>query len=161
MSPGSGGPSARPEPRYCSLQTEVVSTITSTATAGKVTSAGTGSPNKLLYTGTGGTTPPTATAPAAPTIGAVTPASKSIKVDWTKGSDGGSPLTSQSIRVYRSSTSGGSFTYNKTVSVSGSATTGTVTSLSTRYYYRFSVTATNAIGTSPESLRSGSVKPQS
>ena len=46
---------------------QVVSTITSTATAGTVNSAGTGSPNKLLYTGTGGATPPTATTPEPPT----------------------------------------------------------------------------------------------
>ena len=138
---------------------QVVSAITSTATAGKVSSAGTGSPNKLLYTGTGGVTPPPGTVPGAPTGVTATPGSKSVMVQWTQGSDGGSALTSQAIRVYRGTKSGGSFTYNKTVSVSGTATAGTVTSLSTRYWYRFGVTATNAIGTSPESSPSASVKP--
>lgn len=37
---------------------QVASALTSNATSGKVTGAGTGSPNLLLYTGTGGTTPP-------------------------------------------------------------------------------------------------------
>ena len=82
-----------------------------------------------------------------------------MTVQWTQGSDGGSALTSQAIRVYRSTKSGGSFTYTKTVLVPGTSTTGTVTSLSTRYWYRFGVTATNAIGTSPESSPSASVKP--
>ncbi|GAA5532708.1 S8 family peptidase [Deinococcus aluminii] len=43
-------------PSYTTAQ--VTSALLNNATTGKVTSAGTGSPNRLLYTGTGGTTPP-------------------------------------------------------------------------------------------------------
>jgi subtilisin family serine protease len=138
----------------------VSSTIVSTATVGRVISAGTGSPNKLLFTGTGdGSTTPPATVPGAPTNVRAVAASQSASVSWNLGGSGGSALTGQTIRVYRSTKSGGPFAYNTSVTVGGTATAGTVTGLSTRYWYQFRLTATNAIGTSPESSPSLSVKP--
>jgi hypothetical protein len=76
---------------------------------------------------------------------------RSATVSWQQGSDGGSALTSQTISVYRGSTRLG------TISVSGTTTRVTVTGLSGGVTYTFTVKATNAIGTSPESAPSNSV----
>lgn len=141
------------------LPATISSTILSTATSGKILSAGTGSPNKLLFTGTGGVVPPPASAPQAPTIVSAVAGTKSAVVTWSQGGTGGSPITSQTIRVYRSTRSEGNFAYLKSVAVPGTSTSHSVTSLSTRYWYKFGVSATNAVGTSPESVWSTPVKP--
>jgi subtilisin family serine protease len=138
---------------------QVADRITSTATVGTVVSAGSGSPNRLLFTGTGGTAPPTVPAPATPVTVVAEAGSLSAIVSWAAGSGGGTP-TGHTIRVYRSNKSNGSFSLAKSVTV-GPGTTSPVTGLSSRSWYRFGVIATNGSGSSPESTRSTSVKPLS
>ncbi|MFC3860411.1 S8 family peptidase [Deinococcus antarcticus] len=65
-------------PSYTTAQ--VTSAIINNATTGKVTGAGTGSPNRLLYTGTGGTTPtPTPTPGSTTYTGTVSSKTSSYK----------------------------------------------------------------------------------
>ena len=79
---------------------------------------------------------------------------RSATVSWTLGSDGGSPLTGQTVRVYAAGTFAG------TVAVSASATSVKIGGLAAGTGYTFSVTATNAAGTSAESVRSNEVTPR-
>jgi subtilisin family serine protease len=146
---------------------DVSSLLASTATPDVVGSPGTGSPNRLLYvdpnTATGSTTPTittttttptnTATAPAAPTNVTAVAAKRAATVRWTLGADGGSPLTGQTVWVYRGTTRLGY------VAVSATSTSVKIGGLTAGASHTFSVTATNAMGTSPESVRSNEVTP--
>ncbi|WP_261775460.1 S8 family peptidase, partial [Kocuria turfanensis] len=85
-------------PAYTPAQ--VASAINDGATTGLVTNTATGTPNRLLHITPGAATAPTATKPAAPTSVKATAGSQSATVSWTKGSDGGSPLTGQIVHVY-------------------------------------------------------------
>lgn len=129
---------------------QVASNINGTATTGVVVGASTGTPNRLLHVGTGSTT--TATKPSAATNVRATAGSRSAKVSWTKGSDGGSPLTGQTINVYSGTSRIAS------IAVSASATSVTITGLRSRSYYSFSIVATNKLGSSPESVKSNTVR---
>ncbi|SDI71658.1 Fibronectin type III domain-containing protein [Arthrobacter subterraneus] len=129
---------------------QVATNITGASTTGAIAGASTGTPNRLLYVGTGTTT--TATKPAAATNVKATAGSKSAKVTWTKGSDGGSPLTGQTLYVYSGTSR------IAALSVSASVASVTVTGLRSRSYYSFSVVATNKLGSSPESARSNTVR---
>jgi subtilisin family serine protease len=130
---------------------QVAAQLAGTATAGIVTSAGTNSPNLLLYVSSTPVTTPTTTAPSAPTGVTATAAKRAASVSWTKGSDGGSVLTKQTVLVYKGTTLIGS------VTVAATATSATITGLTGGTSYSFSVNATNAVGTSPESTRSNTV----
>jgi subtilisin family serine protease len=136
---------------------DVATNITAAATTGVVTSAGAGSPNLLLYTGT--ETPPptsgasTATVPAEPTGVAATEGKRSATVTWTQGANGGSELTGQTVWAYENGTRVGS------VSVSATATSVKIGGLKAGAPYVFTVTATNTIGTSGESAPSNQVVP--
>ena len=89
------------------------------------------------------------TAPAAPTIGTATAASAtSASVAFTPNSTGGSPITGYTV----TSSPGG-------ITATGSSSPITVTGLTTGVAYTFTVTATNAIGTSSPSAASNSVTP--
>lgn len=132
--------------------TALTSAMTATATTGVVTSAGTGSPNRLLFLNSATTPPPTATAPSAPTGVSAVAGSRSASVSWTQGSIGGSALTSQTITIYQGTKAVG------TVSVSATATSATISRLTAGVTYTFTVKATNAIGTSAESTKSNAVK---
>ncbi|MBC7374501.1 MAG: S8 family serine peptidase, partial [Frankiales bacterium] len=142
----------------------VAATITGTATPGVVSSAGTGSPNLLLYADptlvpAGTATPPppvTATTPSAPTNVVATARSASAGLTWTVGADGGSALTGQTVSVYKYARNGKA-TLSGTVVVTTSATSVIVTGLRTGTTYSFTVSATNAIGTSPASAMSNKV----
>ena len=94
-----------------------------------------------------------ASVPGAPTIGTATQTgSNRATVTYTApASDGGSVITS-----YTATSSPGGITGTLTQAGSG---TITVTGLTTGTAYTFTVTATNAIGTSPASAASGSVTP--
>lgn len=132
---------------------DVMAQILNSATTGVVTSAGSGSPNRLLFTGSSTVTPPPpSSAPSAPSsVQAIAGNRATATVSWTKGSDGGSPLTSQVIHAYASGVKVGS------VTVSASATSARISGLSIGTAYRFTVVAVNAIGSSPESSPSNEI----
>jgi subtilisin family serine protease/fibronectin type 3 domain-containing protein len=129
----------------CATPDDVADAIVGNATPGKVTSAGTGSPNLLLSTSFLGGNDVTPTAPCTgPVVTASTPSPGTVHLAWTIPSDGGSPITGYAI--YRSTTPGGeggvplttvsgvtSLTYDDTSVVNG-----------TTYYYE--VAATNGVG---------------
>ncbi|WP_211355148.1 S8 family serine peptidase [Blastococcus colisei] len=130
--------------------------LVATATTGVVTGGGTGSPNRMLWADPApiATTSPTATAPAAPTNVQAVAGKRSVTLSWTQGSDGGSAVTDQTVRVYKTGS------YVGSVSVSASATSVKITGLTAGAKYTFTVTATNAVGTSPESAPSNEVVPK-
>ena len=134
---------------------DVATQIRNVATTGLVTSAA-GSANRLLFSdpGSASSTPTpvvTATAPSAPTGVTATAARRAANVSWTQGSNGGAALTGQTVKVYSGST------YVGSVSVSGTTTAVKVTGLVGGKQYSFSVVATNAVGSSPESARSNTI----
>jgi subtilisin family serine protease len=149
---------------------QVTARLLDGATLGAVTSGGSGSPNRLLFSspdaisgdapftdepGTeepGGEEPPTATVPSAPQSVEATPLRRAVRVGWTPGEDGGSTVTSFTVRVRQGSK------VVKTVTVTGTATSTTISGLRAKTAYTFSVSATNAVGTSAETA-SGTVSP--
>ena len=101
----------------------------------------------------GSTAPPTA--PAAPTGVSATAGNASATVSWTAPANGGSPITSYTITPYIGTTAQAP----TTITGSPPATNATVTGLTNGTAYTFKVTATNAIGTGPDSSASNSVTP--
>ena len=128
---------------------QVAAKINGAATAGAVSSASAGTPNRLLYAAA--TSVPAPRAPSAPTNVKATAGVTSASLSWTKGSDGGAALTGQSIAVYSGTQKVGS------VAVSASVTTAKVTGLSAGKAYAFTVTAANKIGSSLASVKSNTV----
>lgn len=131
--------------------------ILGNATLGCLAGPGAGSPNRLLYIGSApqptSCTSTSGTAPSAPTEVTASAGRKSATVSWTKGSDGGLALTSQQVNVYRSGA------LARSVVVSATATSVSITSLAAGSSYTFRVSATNAAGTSPLSASSNTVVP--
>lgn len=138
------------------LPADVATTLRNGATTNVVSSVA-GSANRLLFSDPGTTASPTPapTKPSAATAVSATAGSRSATVRWTQGSNGGSALTSQRVRVYKSGT------YYGYVTVSGTATRVTITGLSVGAAYRFSVIEINAVGSSAESAKSNTVYPTS
>ena len=101
------------------------------------------------------TTPTGPTAPAAPTSVTATAGDKQATVSWTAPSDGGSAITSYTVTPYAGTTA----QTPTTVTGSPPATTTTVTGLTDGTAYTFKVSATNAIGTGPDSAASNTVTP--
>lgn len=93
-----------------------------------------------------------ATAPAAPSGVTATSGDGKATVAWAAPADGGSPITGYTVTA----SPGG-----KQVTVAGSATTATITGLTNGTPYTFTVTAANAVGTSPVSAQSSPVTPGS
>jgi hypothetical protein len=92
---------------------------------------------------------PIPNAPAAPTSVNATPGDAEAVLSWTAPSNGGSPITGYTITA----SPGGA-----TATTTG-ANTATFTGLTNGLGYTFTVTATNAIGTSPASAASATVTP--
>ncbi|HVM27653.1 MAG TPA: fibronectin type III domain-containing protein, partial [Mycobacteriales bacterium] len=90
-----------------------------------------------------------ATAPAAPAAPTATAGDGSAAVSWTAPADGGSPITAYTAT---------SRPQGKTCTTSG-VTSCTVSGLANSTAYTFTVTATNAVGTSPASAPSNTVTP--
>ena len=138
---------------------DIASILRSSATPNVVLSAGTGSPNYLLYLDpagtTGGGTPPVVIkAPATPVIGtAVALARRNATVSWTASNNGGSAITSYSVYAYRS----GSSTASLAQTVSGNSTSATFTGLVIGSTYVFRVLATNSAGSSSLSASSNQI----
>jgi subtilisin family serine protease len=133
----------------------VADRLVGTATTGVVTGAGTGSPNRLLWADPAPavSSSPAATAPAAPSSVSARAGKRSATVSWTRGSDGGSPLTGQTVLVHRAGGHLGS------VAASAGATSAKVGGLTAGTSYTFTLTASNAVGTSPPSASSNAVTP--
>ncbi|MBF0485087.1 MAG: fibronectin type III domain-containing protein, partial [Candidatus Omnitrophica bacterium] len=143
---------------------------TVTSNPGGITATGTASPivvttltNGTAYTFTVtatnavGTSVPSAasnsvtpaTVPGAPTIGTATPGNAQASVTFTPpASNGGSPITGYTV----TSNPGG-------ITATGTASPIVVTTLTNGTAYTFTVTATNAVGTSVPSAASNSVTP--
>jgi prepilin-type N-terminal cleavage/methylation domain-containing protein len=99
----------------------------------------------------GGSNPPAATVPSAPTAVSASGGNAQAAVSWTlSSSDGGSTVSSYVVTA-----SPGSFT----ATAGPAATTAVVTGLSNGTSYTFTVKATNAIGSSPASTISNAVIP--
>ncbi|HET6652226.1 MAG TPA: S8 family serine peptidase [Nocardioides sp.] len=101
--------------------------------------------------------PPVAAArvPARPDAPGATRARRAVKLVWTLGADGGSPLTAQTVRVYR----GGDRV--RTISLAATVTKKKVKGLRPGRAYRFTIMSTNVVGNSPESPRTAKVRPRS
>jgi subtilisin family serine protease len=130
---------------------QVANALTTNATANHVTSAGTGSPNLLDYTGFIGSA--SANAPSAPTGLTLTAGNATMHLAWTAPSDGGSAIIN--YKIYRSITSGA----ETLLTTIGTATTyddNTVTN-GIKYYYQ--VSAVNAVNEGPRSTET-SATPQ-
>lgn len=98
---------------------------------------------------------PMPVAPGAPTAVTATPGNGSATVTWSApDNDGGSPITSYTVKALTSGTAPA-----QTVAVDAPATSATVTGLSNGSPYTFTVAATNAVGTGPDSAGSAAVTP--
>jgi hypothetical protein len=168
--PSSGGaPTSYKITPYVGSTAQTATTITGTppATSATITglTAGTAYTFKVQPGNGGGNGPesaasnavtPTApSAPGAPTAVSAQPASASARVTWTAPADGGSAITGYTVTPYIGSTA-------QTPFVAGtSATSATVPGLTNGTAYRFTVKATNAVGTGSESTNSDDVTPRS
>jgi hypothetical protein len=94
-----------------------------------------------------------AVAPDAPTGVSASPRLNSMLVSWTPGSTGGSPITKYTITPFVGSTA------LSPVTTDGSSPSATVSRLASGTNYTFTVTATNAVGTSPASAPSSAGTP--
>ena len=98
-------------------------------------------------------TPSAPTPPGAPTGVTATAGSAAATVQWTAPSDGGSPITGYTVTPYVGGIA------QPATQVAAPATTATVGGLTNGTTYTFTVTATNALGTGPESAPSNAVTP--
>ena len=137
------------------LPTQVAADLLAATNAGAIGAVPTATTNKLLFsspTGWSASTAPTATAPTAPSGVTATAGSRSANVKWSlPSSDGGSPLISQTVKVWSGTTLVG------TVSATANATSITVKGLRGGAKYQFSVLATNAVGSSADSTKSSQI----
>ncbi len=89
-------------------------------------------------------------APAAPTTVVAEPLERAARVSWASAVDNGQPVTSYAVTNVQT---------GRVVTVGGDATSATVPDLATNASYTFVVSATNRIGTGPESAESDPVTP--
>lgn len=123
---------------------EVAASLLGSATTGVVTSAGTGSANRLLFSAPAEL--PAPTAPAAPTSVSATAGKRSASVTWTAGADGGSPITGHTVTMFMNGA------LVRTYAVSATATKISFSRLTAGATYTFSVSSRNAVGTSAATM---------
>jgi hypothetical protein len=99
-------------------------------------------------------TPLSQTAPDAPTNVTAAPATSSAQVSWTAPNSNGSAITGYTVTPYI-----GSSPQTPLQVSDGAATSANLTGLTNGTAYTFTVMATNAIGTGPESTPSNQVTP--
>lgn len=133
-------------PTTTTTTTTAAPTTTTTSTTSTTSTTTTAAPTTT-------TTAVKASVAAAPTAVTATAAKRSAQVKWTRGSDGGSPVTGHTVYVYSGSH------LVKTVAVPSITNAATVTGLKANSSYYFRVSSTNAIGTSALSAASNSVVP--
>jgi len=135
---------------------QVSARIVADATTNAVLSAGTGSPNLLAFVPVASTGVTTTTSPAGaakPEAPFASPRNKGAAVQWIIPADGGSPITGQTVRVFRGTA------LVKSVAAGASSNALLVKGLRNGISYTFTVSATNAIGAGPQSAKSNSVTP--
>ena len=132
--------------------TTVAPTTTTTTTQAPTTTTTTQAPTTTTTTQAPTTTTAPVTGPSAPTSVVASAARRSAIVQWVQGSNGGTSLQYQIIKVY----AGGRLVGTRMVS--GRITRTEVESLKSGTSYWFTVTAVNQRGWSPESVRSNTVK---
>ena len=119
----------------------VASALASNATMNHLSSAGRGSPNRLLYEtfiGPAGP-PPAPTAPGAPTLTA-TAGNGQVSLSWSVPSDGGAAITGYTI--YKGTAAGGE---SFLVAPAGTGTTYIDTAVTNGTPYWYQVSATNSV----------------
>jgi len=132
---------------------QLASAIATNATTGIITSAGRNTPNRLVFIDSN-PNPVVSTVPATPLAPVATASSKTLRATWIISADGGSPITSQTVRVFSGTT------LIKTVTATSTATALSVTGLRNGVSYTATVSATNANGASAQSPKSNSVIPR-
>jgi Domain of unknown function (DUF4082)/Fibronectin type III domain len=165
--PATGGtPSSYKITPYAGATPQATKTVAAPATGATVTGLTTGTAYTFTVTASNDSgagaesapsnavTPITTTVPAAPTGVAARPASSSALVTWTvPSSDGGKPITGQTVTPYIGTAA------QAPKAVSATATSATVTGLTNGDDYTFVVTATNDNGDSVGSAQSNSITP--
>jgi subtilisin family serine protease len=137
----------------------LASYLVEVATTGVVSSAGTDSPNLLAYVPQESVTPtpeqpdPVATVPDQAGTPIAEARDKAAVVSWSIPDDGGSPITSQTVRTY----SGGRLVASAIVD--GVTSSTRITRLRNGTSYTFTVQARNAIGIGLESTQSNVIRP--
>jgi subtilisin family serine protease len=132
---------------------QLASVITANATTGIISSAGTNTPNQLVFIDSG-PNPIVSSVPATPLAPVATARSKALSATWIIPADGGSPITSQTVRVFNGTT------LVKTSTTTATATSLIVTGLRNGVSYTVTVSATNANGESSQSPKSNVVIPR-
>jgi subtilisin family serine protease len=127
-----------------STTAEIASMLRTSATPNVVTTAGTGSPNYLLYLDPLGgpivaPPPPTPSAPSAPTGITITPGSGQLSVRFTAGAAGTSPITS-----YKYSVNGGTTWATRQTGTTASPIV--ITGLTNGTTYSVSIRAVSLVG---------------
>jgi hypothetical protein len=117
--------------------------------------AGNGSGSGPLSAASNAVTPNAPAVPGAPTALIASAANQQATVRWTAPNDGGRTITRYTVTPYLSGVA------QATTSVTGSPapTTAVVTGLNNGSAYTFTVSATNSVGTGPDSAASSAVTP--